>query len=212
MDMRGEKMIKNIVFDFGGVVFTWKPKIILKNFSNNYKDIEILENIIYKSKEWQMLDNGTITREEATKVLEEKLPERLKSTCKDIIYNFQKYQILNDDICNIIMKLKENRYNVYALSNTHIAVYEYMKNTYIGKYFNGYIISALEHLMKPNKEIYIRLFEKFELKPEECFFVDDREENIIAGEKLGMKGHILNREKYGTRKLLEDFNKYDIKI
>jgi len=159
-----------------------------------------------------MLDNGTITREDATKVLEEKLPERLKSTCKDIIYHFQEYQILNDDVYKVIMQLKENGYNVYALSNTHIAVYEDMKNRYIGKYFDGYIISALEKLMKPNKEIYLRLFEKFNLKPEECFFIDDREENVVVGEKLGMVGHILNIEENGITKLLGNFNKYGIKI
>lgn len=204
-------MIKNIIFDFGGVVFTWKPQIVLKNFTNSEKDIELLTNTIYKSKEWQMLDNGTISREDAVKILEEKLPERLKSTCNDIIYHFQEYQTLNDDICKVIIKLKEKGYKVYALSNTHVSVYEDMQNRYIGKYFDGYLISALEKLMKPNEEIYLRLFEKFDLKPEECFFIDDREENVAAGEKLGMAGHVLNREKYGVEKLLEDFEKYGIK-
>ena len=87
-----------------------------------------------------------------------------------------------------------------------------MKKRYIDKYFDGYIISALEHFMKPNKEIYIKLFEKCKINPEECFFIDDRKENIVAGQKLGMKGHVLNREKYETKKLLEDFKKYKIKI
>lgn len=204
-------MIKNIIFDFEGVVFTRKLQILFKNFTNNEKDIELLANTIYKSKEWQMLDNGTISREDAVKILKEKLPERLKSTCKDIIYHFQEYQTLNDDICKVIIQLKEKGYKVYALSNTHVSVYEDMQNRYIGKYFDGYIISALEKLMKPNEEIYLRLFEKFDLKPEECFFIDDRKENVAAGEKLGMAGHVLNREKYGVEKLLEDFDKYGIK-
>ena len=204
-------MIKNIIFDFEGVVFTRKLEILFKNFTNNEKDIELLVNTIYKSKEWLMLDNGTISREDAVKILEEKLPERLKSTCKDIIYHFQEYQTLNDDICKVIIQLKEKGYKIYALSNTHVSVYEDMQDRYIGKYFDGYIISAIEKLMKPNKEIYLRLFEKFDLKPEECFFIDDREENVAAGEKLGMAGHVLNREKYGVEKLLEDFEKYGIK-
>ena len=204
-------MIKNIIFDFEGVIFTRRLQILFKNFTNNEKDIELLANTIYKSKEWQMLDNGTISREDAVKILEEKLPERLKSTCNDIIYHFQEYQTLNDDICKVIIQLKEKGYKVYALSNTHVSVYEDMQNRYIGKYFDGYIISALEKLMKPNEEIYLKLFEKFDLKPEECFFIDDREENVVAGEKLGMAGHVLNREKYGVEKLLEDFEKYGIK-
>ena len=34
-DKENNYMIKNIVFDFGGVVLTWDPKIILKNFTKN---------------------------------------------------------------------------------------------------------------------------------------------------------------------------------
>jgi len=205
-------MIKNIIFDLGGVVLTWNPKIILKNFTNDKSDIELLTKVIYKSKEWQYLDNGIITRELATKKLSEKLPERLKDTCEKIIYHFQEYQISNDDICEVIMKLKENGYNIYVLSNTHISVYEDMKKREIGKYFDGYIISALEKVAKPNKEIYLRLFEKFKLNPEECFFIDDREENIEEGKKLKMLGHVLDREKHSTEKLIADFKKYEIKI
>lgn len=65
--------------------------------------------------------------------------------------------------------MKENNYKIYALSNTHVPVYEYVKNSEIGKYFNGFLISAIEKMMKPNEEIYHRLFEKFELIPQESF-------------------------------------------
>lgn len=205
-------MIKNIIFDFGGVLLTWNPKIILKNFTNNDKYIELLSEKIYKSKEWQMLDNGDITREIATKSLQKKLPNNLRNTCKNIVYHFQEYQILNEDICEIIINLKKNGFKVYALSNAHVSIYEDMKTRYINKYFDGYIISAIEHLKKPNKEIYTRLFEKYNLNPKECFFVDDREENVRVGEKLGMLGYVFNRRDNGTIKLLQEFSKYDINI
>ena len=195
-------MIKNIIFDFEGVIFTRRLQILFKNFTNNEKDIELLANTIYKSKEWQMLDNGTISREDAVKILEEKLPERLKSTCKDIIYHFQEYQTLNDDICKVIIQLKEKGYKVYALSNTHVSVYEDMQNRYIGKYFDGYIISALEKLMKPNEEIYLKLFEKFDLKPEECFFIDDRPENIEGARQIGMNGAVFYGDFQKIKELL----------
>ena len=47
-------------------------------------------------------------------------------------------------------------------------------------------------MMKPNEEIYYRLFEKFELVPEECFFIDDSERNISTSRKCGMEGHIFD--------------------
>ena len=92
------------------------------------------------------------------------------------------------------------------------STYEYLRKYEFFSLCSGIIISAYEHVLKPDKKIYRLLLERYNLNAEECFFIDDREENIIAGEKIGIKGHVLNREKYGTRKLIEDFNKYSIEI
>jgi len=42
--------------------------------------------------------------------------------------------------------------------------------------------------VKPNREIYVKLFETFNIKPEERFFINDNGRNIVAAKKLGMKG------------------------
>ena len=44
--------------------------------------------------------------------------------------------------------------------------------------------------MKPNYDIYNRLFEKYNLIPEECLFIDDIESNIKGAEKVNMKGEV----------------------
>ena len=41
---------------------------------------------------------------------------------------------------------------------------------------------------KPNPEFYIRLMDQLEVEPHQCVFVDDRIENVLAAEALGMKG------------------------
>ena len=53
---------------------------------------------------------------------------------------------------------------------------------------DGYIISSEEHVIKPEAAIYQRLFQRFQLKPEECIFTDDRAENIEGGRAVGMEG------------------------
>ncbi len=117
---------------------------------------------------------------------------------------------INQEVCDLIKKLKENNYKIYVLSNTHITVYEYIKSLEIGKYFDGFVISAIEKMMKPNKEIYYRLFEKFELVPQECFFIDDSEKNILASKQCGMEGHIFDIK--GFQKLIEELKKHKILI
>ena len=61
-----------------------------------------------------------------------------------------------------------------------------MKRSEVGGYFGGFVISAVEKMMKPDEKIFGRLFGKFSLNPRECFFVDDTEKNILAGRKCGM--------------------------
>ena len=54
-----------------------------------------------------------------------------------------------------------------------------------------------EHVIKPNPEIYQRLFAKFNLTPDECIFADDRAENIEGGRRLGMNGIVFKDAKAG---------------
>ena len=68
------------------------------------------------------------------------------------------------------------------------------------------------HLVKPNKEIYLKLFENYNLKPEECFFIDDREENIKAGQILGMNGHVFDYKKYGISALIKDLKANGVNV
>lgn len=49
------------------------------------------------------------------------------------------------------------------------------------------VISAEEHIRKPDKEIFLRACQRLEVEPSECIFVDNDQEHIIAAETLGMQ-------------------------
>ena len=53
---------------------------------------------------------------------------------------------------------------------------------------DGIIISGREHLLKPYPEIYQLLLSRYDLKAEECVFIDDREDNVEGARKVGMEG------------------------
>lgn len=100
------------------------------------------------------------------------------------------YVPIDENVLDLIKILKQKGYKVYLLSNTSVPVYGFITSSKIGKDFDGFLISAIEKMIKPNKEIYLRLFEKFSIKPEESFFIDDNEENIKASIECGMNGYI----------------------
>ena len=71
------------------------------------------------------------------------------------------------------------------------------------KYTDGKIVSGFEKLAKPDPRIYKLLFERYSLDPTECVFIDDRQINIDAAMKLGMKT-ILFTDHDSVRKKLDE--------
>ena len=67
---------------------------------------------------------------------------------------------------------------------------------------DGYIISSKVKLIKPNPEIYKLLESKFGIKLSESIFVDDRQINVDAAEKLGVKGILFTGIDDLTKKLI----------
>ncbi len=43
-------------------------------------------------------------------------------------------------------------------------------------------------MMKPEKQIYDYLLQKYNLTAKECIFLDDLEENVLAASKIGING------------------------
>ena len=85
---------------------------------------------------------------------------------------------------------------------------EVQKNQIQDTYEAVYMNVSEEKLLKPQKEIYERLFEKFNIKPEESYFIDDLQLNIDGAAACGMKGYCFadgNVEK--LQKALESLNK-----
>ena len=68
-----------------------------------------------------------------------------------------------------------------------VEYYDYLKDRKVFSFFEGRIISALEHTIKPEKEIYQILFDRYHLVPEETLFVDDLIANIEAAHALGIQ-------------------------
>ena len=54
--------------------------------------------------------------------------------------------------------------------------------------FDGIVFSAPIKMAKPQPEIYHHLFHTYHLSPADCFFLDDKPENIQAAKDAGMDG------------------------
>ena len=181
-------MIRNIIFDLGNVLISFIPSEYLKkkNYPSNIRNTII--NDIFHSEEWKKLDNGDITVPEAIDSIV--LKSALSREEIALVFNFRTDIMFPlDDNVRLLPELKKHGYRLYYLSNFPLDSFEEVKNDYFFfRYFDGGIISSEVKLSKPDIRIYRYVLEKYELKPGECLYIDDIEENVKASESAGMIG------------------------
>lgn len=146
---------------------------------------------VFGSQEWVLLDMGVISEEEGLRRMKNRLRrEREKELAEKCFLHWHEFCMWTvEGAEQVIRDLKAKGYGIYLCSNASVRLRTcYREYIPAVDCFDGILFSAEEKLLKPQKEIYQRLFEKFGLKPEECFFVDDQPVNIQGAAACGMKG------------------------
>ena len=179
-------MIKNVVFDFGDVIAKFCPERIAGAFVGE-EDRKLVTDVVFR-EEWRELDEGTKDYGEYIAETKEMLPERLGETLDRLFRDWYRELPYVDGVWEMVQSLKKKGYRLYILSNA--SAYFAQKSSYfeITREFDGIVFSGVVKMAKPGDGIYSYLFETFGLKPEECLFIDDREDNIEAGKRNGMNG------------------------
>lgn len=78
---------------------------------------------------------------------------------------------------------------IYLLSNESRELMAYRIPEFgLTGLFDAYLVSAYIGLRKPDVAFFERALEICQRSPEECVFVDDREENIAAAKAAGIRG------------------------
>ncbi len=182
----GADMIKVIIFDFGGVL---SSEGHIRPFAEKYaQKFNISADDFYKTikKYWNLARIGEIGSDDFWDGVSKEIGCN-RYMFKDSFLEFYK---INIGVLEFVKKLKE-RYKLAILSNTFIQDFyenEIIKKYHSEKIFDYIILSSEIHMKKPDLEMFHEAIRILGIKPEECVFIDDKEENIVAAEKVGMKG------------------------
>lgn len=184
-------MIKNIVFDMGKVLVGYDAMRVCEHFIENDHDRKRVHTAVFVSPEWVMMDMGILSDERALQSICVRLPQRLHSAAELCLKEWHNYCMWTyTEMEPVVRGLKEKGMGIYLCSNAAIRLLDcYQKVIPAYDCFNGMLFSAEVKCIKPQKEIYHHLFHRFELKPEECFFIDDVPENIAGARSCGMEGY-----------------------
>ena len=178
--------IKNIIFDFGGVLMDWNPRYFFKDYFKDDEKMEFfLKNIAVD--EWNAEQDRGRSLKDGTQILVAKHPEWEKEIRA---YYDNWTTMLRSDIPEnvaVLRKLAGTNYELFGLTNWSHETFPYALEHYdFFKLFEGKIVvSGEEKLIKPDPEIWHVLLKRYHIKAEESVFIDDNAKNIEAAEKLG---------------------------
>lgn len=184
-------MIRNIVFDMGQVLIYFYPDLFLRRLGVAEEDWPVLEREMFRSVEWTQTDRGTLDEAGAVEAFCARLPERLHDCVRAMVWDWWKEPLAPvDGMEELIGELKGLGYGIYLLSNASSRLHEYFSRIPGSQYFDGKIVSADWKMLKPEREIFQTLFREYDLKPEECLFIDDLPHNVEGAVFSGMGGVI----------------------
>lgn len=188
-------MIKNIIFDFGGVIYDINHDLSKKAFKDlGIKDFDQLYSHKIQSELFEKLERGEINNDEFYHILKQSLPKNTSSTQIRKAWNAL---LVGFDINKIelLKRLKKN-YSLFLLSNTNSIHQEHFINELnryedFNKLFNDTWYSHEKKMRKPEFRIYQSLIKEHQLTPNETLFIDDLNENIKAAKELGLQTYYI---------------------
>ena len=182
-------MLKNVIFDFGGVVCTFSQDAILDDFCTGEAHAR-LKPVLFRS--WQALDEGTADYEEYVAETLKLLDDEDKQIAQRFFREWHRSMRPIPGIWALVGELKARGYGVYLLSNASTWFAGHLDDYPILRLFDGRLISAPEKMAKPEERIYRLALERFGLNAAETLFVDDRAENTEAAERVGIAGYVFD--------------------
>ena len=200
-ELKKDKIIKNIIFDIGNVILNFNVDEVIQKFTSNRNEQKfILDNII-NSPEWlgnALIDTGYITRENAIEIVKDRTNHINDTLITDFWYNYNNFAKVDENVLNLIKKLKNNNYKIYLLSNINPYTYEFVEKSGLFELVDGYVLSYQEHKVKPFVSIYTTLLERYNLIPSESVFIDDNQNNITTGNSLGIISKKVEPDNYDS--------------
>jgi putative hydrolase of the HAD superfamily len=179
--------VRNVVFDFGGVLVNWRPQEIIDSFYAEPHMRDALRTHAFQHDDWLDMDRGLL--DEATVV--RRCAQRMARPESELEALFKHVRAALTPIESTVALLRELRQRsglkLYGLSNMSEAIFAYLdqRHDFFGL-FDGIVVSAAVKLVKPDPAIYEHLRERFALDFTESVFIDDLARNVESARRAGL--------------------------
>lgn len=196
------KAIKNIIFDFGGVIINIDYHLTAKAFEK--LGITNFKNLFSQASQTNLFDDlevGAISssefRNELRRIINLDITdEQLDNAWNAMLLDYPKHRL------DFLLDIRKH-YRTFLLSNTN----QIHKDCYYASLLKDHGIKGLDGLFeklyfshevglrKPDPAIYQLVLDQNNLKPEETLFIDDSAQNLAIPQSLGIQVyHLANGE------------------
>lgn len=181
--------IDTIIFDLGGVLVDWKPEYVYDEvFKGDTKKVAWFLNTICTS-DWNLQQDAGKLMATATEELVTQYPQYEKWI--RIFYD-RWPDMLKGDIPETVTILKQlkasKKYRLYALTNWNAETFHIALERFdFLKLFEGILVSGVEKMVKPHKEIYELCLSRFNIQASKALFIDDNLGNIKGAQAVGLQ-------------------------
>jgi len=179
-------MIKNVVFDAGGVLLEWNPpRVIAELYPDPAVQAEIRQRI-FEHPDWHEFDRGTITETAAPEHFA-KLSGRKPDEVRHLLRVTAESLTPIDGTIRLLEDLAAGGVHLFLLSNMPESTYNLLvKRHAFFAHFKHLVISGKILMLKPEPAIYKHLVEVTGIVPSESVFIDDLTRNVIAARESGL--------------------------
>ena len=182
-------IVKNFIFDLGGVLIDWNPEYVyLDVFEGDRKKMQWFFDEVC-TMDWNENQDAGYPINQATEDRVKIFPQYEEWIR---IYYGRWEEMLGgaiEETVSILDQLLQNpQYRVVALTNWSAETFPLALERYEFLHrFEGIVVSGSEKTRKPFREIYQLTLDRFEFRPEQSLFIDDNLRNVNAAAEIGIQ-------------------------
>lgn len=156
----------NIVFDLGCVLIDWNPNKVLNRRYTDIAHRELLKQSIFYHADWLALDRGTLTEQAAL----DNFHLRTNFSHNEIavlLHEIRASLTPIEETWALLYELQQQGFPLYCLSNMTAGTFAFLNAQYDRWHvFKGIVISGEVNMIKPEREIFEYLLNRFNLAPD----------------------------------------------
>ena len=183
--MPGQRLT-TVVFDLGGVLIDWDPRYLYRQLFTDPAEMEdFLARIC--TQDWHHAHD---------------LGEDITQSCRRLARRYPGYRDMImawaerceemaagqfDEAVGVLREVKAAGLRCLALSNMEPATFATRRTRFaFMDWFDGFVISGIEGVAKPDRRIFQILLRRYRLDPATTVFIDDSPGNVAAARRLGL--------------------------